>query len=147
MDLEVVFPKYCCLGFNPEHNSSVLIRRGKPFFRGNDILCKYYRPCGEWSCIVKYNRYCYWYTFGFDGNFDYKSCEMNMMTPEEFLNDNGYCISEATSKMFKEAWEDIPEEIKDHQDIWEEFKEDGTSYGWMHQEFYKDLNYKYSNFG
>jgi len=140
MDLEVVFPKYIDMD-----GRSIVIRRGRPYYRGEDILCKYYRPCGEWSCIIKYRKYSYWYTFGFDGQLDFEPVEINLITPEEFLNDNAYCISEATSRMFKEAWEDIPEDIRDHQDIWEEIDEEGTSHGWCHKEYYKDLNYKYTN--
>ena len=140
MDLEVVFPKYIDMD-----GRSIVIRRGRPYYRGEDILCKYYRPCGEWSCIIKYKKYSYWYTFGFDGQLDFEPVEINLITPEEFLNDNSYCISEATSRMFKEAWEDIPEDIKDHQDIWEEIDEEGISHGWCHKEYYKDLNYKYTN--
>ena len=52
MDIETIFPKYIDMG-----GHSIVIRRGKPYFRGNDILCNYYRPCGEWSCIIKYNNY------------------------------------------------------------------------------------------
>ena len=140
MDIDVVFPKYMDMD-----RRSIVIRRCRPYYRGEDILCKYYRPCGEWSCIIKYKKYSYWYTFGFDGQLDFKPVEINLITPEEFLNDNAYCISEATARMFKEAWEDIPEDIKDHQDIWEEIDEEGTSHGWCHKEYYKDLNYKYTN--
>lgn len=75
-----------------------------------------------------------------------KVIEIDVSTPQEFLKDNTYCISEATAQMFKEAWEYMLEEIKDHQDIIHDIGEDGEDNGWTHKGFYKTLNYKYSNF-
>lgn len=152
MNLEVVFPKYIC----SSNGGSCLIRRGLPKYNEFDGNCsaKYFRPCGEWSCVIYYKNYTYYMTFvgmmptGFSNDpfKEAKVVEIDVSTPQEFLKDNGYCISEATSKMFEEAWNDIPDEIKDHQEIFRETDANGENPSWGHKEYYKNINYKYDAF-
>lgn len=152
MDLELIFPKY----INSQYGGSCLIRRGQPKYNEFDGNCsaKYFRPCGEWSCVIYYKKYTYYMTFvgcmptGFSNDpfKNAKVVEVDVSTPQEFLKDNPYCISEATSKMFEEAWNDMPEEIKDHQEIILDKNTDGTPCGYYHKEYYKNINYKYLNF-
>ena len=154
MDLELVFPKFIRLNKEDEH--STLIRRGDPQYNKWDGNCyaTYYRPCGEWSCKIYYKKYTYYMTFvgmmptGFtnDPFKNAKVIEIDVSTPQEFLEDNGYCISEATAKMFKEAWDCLPDDIKDHQEIFAEKNEDGTHICFGHKEYYKNINYKYEGF-
>lgn len=149
MDLEIVFPKFV----KSSGQGSTLIRRGEPQYNKWDGNCyaTYYRPCGEWSCKIYYKKYTYYMTFvgmmptGFtnDPFKNAKVVEIDVSTPQEFLEDNGYCISEATAKMFKEAWDCLPDDIKDHQEIFAEKNEDGTNICFGHKEYYKNINYKY----
>lgn len=152
MDLEVVFPKFIRSSKNDKY--STLIRRGEPQYNKWDDNCyaTYYRPCGEWSCKIYYKKYTYYISFigmnpdpGFSNDpfKNAKVIEIDVATPQEFLEDNTYCISEATAKMFKEAWDCLPDNIKDHQDIFEDKDSNGDSCGWTHQEYYKNINYKY----
>ena len=56
------------------------------------------------------------------------------------MHDNSYCTSEKTAQYFKEAWDEIPEELKIEQKIYQD------NNNWYHEEQYKDVNYIFAGF-
>lgn len=98
----------------------------------------YWRPCGEWGFQLKSEHYAYYKKLSFEKNWI--PVEILPCSPQEFLHDNSYCKSEKTASYFKEAWNEIPDDIKIEQRI---YFEDGD---WCHEEKYKNINYTFTAF-